>query len=323
MPERINILVTGGTGFLGSAFLDFIVGSECRDDIMLYVISSGRTSHREYEGQNIKFITHDLKFSYLPSELEQINFEILIHLATSSTIGPTFDEFTKFDDINIIDNTVIGWARNLSFKRVIWASSGAVYGCCLARVPFSEDDSLTLHDLGSENAYRVGKIQSEFKIKSFCAKHRIECCIMRLFAFSGEFLPLDAHFALGNFVRDAIADQRIVINGSGYAVRSYLDQLDFSRILLQLIFTKNIPSLVNIGSPNGYQLCDVAEIVGQQYQALFGTKVSLDILNQKDDRESFYVPSIQMLQKSLNIRTLISLENSIRNMIEWHIYTKK
>ena len=78
-------------------------------------------------------------------------------------------------------------------------------------------------------------------------------------------------------------------------MRSYLDQLDFSRILLQLNFTKTIPSVVNIGSPNGYQLCDVAEVVGQQYQALLGTKVSVDILNQKDDRESYYVPSIQML----------------------------
>ena len=321
MARPINVLITGGTGFLGTAFLDYVTRSTLGKNTVFYVISSGRTDFTEYQNQSVHYVTHNLMFDTFPDELDEINFDVLIHLATSSTIGPTFDEFTKFDNINTIDNNVLRWATRLNVNRIIWASSGAVYGRGVLGNPFDEKDCLTLADLHTESAYRVGKIQSEFKLQTFCAKYNTEFCIMRLFAFSGSFLPLDVHFALGNFVRDAVNSQNIVINGSGRAVRSYLDQVDFAQIMLEFIFSKDVPCVVNVGSPKGYHLFEVAEIVRKQYQQLFGRDVTIDILNKHDDSASYYVPSVRTLEKYKNLESIVPLEMSINSMIKTYVRT--
>jgi len=68
-------------------------------------------------------------------------------------------------------------------------------------------------------AYGKGKYDAE----CMCLNSGLDVSIARCFAFSGKYLNKDIHFAIGNFVKNAINNEDIVINSTGEAVRSYMD----------------------------------------------------------------------------------------------------
>lgn len=313
-----NILLTGGTGFLGTAFLKHLHEQEF--PCQVHVVSSGRTKFEVRENSNISYIYHDLTRPAVHELIQDRSFDVLIHLATSSTLGPKSSEFVKFDDIQKIDRTVLDIALKFKCSNVIWASSGAVYGSPEIKKPFKENDRLVLGDLAHESAYRIGKIQSEYRAQKFCEEYGINLCIVRLFAFSGEDLPLNVHFALGNFIRDAILKKQINITGTGMAVRSYMDQSDFARILTQIVLAGSAaPKVLNVGAADSYTLKEVADKVAVNFYENFGHQVDVLIHNKAQDADSFYVPDTNRLISFLNNKRFIDLDTSIKKMIEFAI----
>jgi UDP-glucuronate decarboxylase len=311
-----NILLTGGTGFLGTAFLKYFDEQELPWQV--HVISSGRTKFGASKNTNISYVHHDLKRPAVDELFQDISFDVLIHLATSSTLGPNSSEFVKFDDIQKIDRVVLDIALKVKCPNVIWASSGAVYGPSESKKPFKENDRLVLKNLAHESAYRIGKIQSEYRAQKFCEEYGINLCIMRLFAFSGEDLPLNVHFALGNFIRDAISNRKINITGTGMAVRSYMDQSDFARILTQIVLAgSGAPSILNVGAADAYTLKEVAHKVAVNFYENFGHQVDVLIHNKAQDADSFYVPDTNRLISFLNNHRFVDLDASIKKMIEF------
>jgi nucleoside-diphosphate-sugar epimerase len=316
MGNKIEILLTGGTGFLGTAFLKYL--QEQHFSCRVHVISSGRTKFEVSKNTDISYIYHDLTQPAVCELFQDISFDVLIHLATSSTLGSNSSEFVKFDDIQKIDRAVLDIALKVQCPNVIWASSGAVYGPSETKKPFKEKDRLVLQNLAHENAYRIGKIQSEYRAQKFCEEHGINLCIMRLFAFSGEDLPLNVHFALGNFIQDAILNKQINITGTGMAVRSYMDQSDFARILTQIVLAgSEAPHVLNVGAAQAYTLKEVAHKVAMNFYQNFGHKLEVLIHNKAEDADSFYVPDTSRLIAFLKNERFIDLDTSIKKMLEF------
>ena len=167
-----------------------------------------------------------------------------------------------------------------------------------------------------KSTYRIGKIQSEFHVLKFAEEHDINLEIIRLFAFSGIDLPLNVHFALGNFISGVIERQEININGTGKAVRSYLDQIDFSEILLKLV-TNTSPKkrILNVGSPFPISLEKLASVVSEEYQSLSGLKSQIKIRNKISDSKNYYVPNTLKLMDELKIEKFIDIQDSVRLML--------
>jgi len=312
--NRKNILLTGGTGFLGSAFLQYTLN--LNTSWKIFVISSGRTIFEKYTDPNITYIKHDLIENEFPSELKGIKIDTLVHLATSSTIGPSFDEYTIFNRIQKVDTSILDIAIKTECKNIIWASSGAVYGEADGEAPFSERNHMKLSFLPTENAYRIGKIQSEFIVSKFSEIYMTNLTILRLFSFSGANLPINAHFALGNFVADAINRQKIIINGTGEAVRSYLDQRDFAKILFEIIKSEKNLGIINVGSPTPVSIADLAKIVSAQYFKITGINTEIVKMMKSDESKNYYVPDTRKLTQKVNAGNFIPLEKSITDMLQ-------
>lgn len=316
MKNKKNILLIGGTGFLGTAFLKYFDKQTLPWNV--YVISSGRTKFKESKNASVSYVYQDLKRPAVDELFHGISFDALIHLATSSTLGPNSSEFVRFDDIQKIDRSVLDIALKVKCPNIIWASSGAVYGPSEVKKPFQENDRLVLKDLARESAYRIGKIQSEYRAQKFCEEYGINLCIMRLFAFSGEDLPLNVHFALGNFIQDAILNKQINITGTGMAVRSYMDQSDFARILTQIVLAgSDAPNVLNVGAAEAYTLKEVARKVAVNFYQNFGHQLEVLIHNKAQDSNSFYVPDTSRLIAFLKNEQFIDLDTSIKKMIEF------
>jgi UDP-glucuronate decarboxylase len=94
-------------------------------------------------------------------------------------------------------------------------------------------------------------------LRKRCAEHLcalyfkeygLQTVIARCFSFVGRDLPKDVHFAIGNFINDAINSSEIIVTGDGSPVRSYLDQRDLAEWLTELLFLDIGGEAYNVGS---------------------------------------------------------------------------
>jgi UDP-glucuronate decarboxylase len=312
----MRILLTGGTGFLGTAIIRHFMLQQNRPEYEITIVSSGRTKPAAQISEKVKIMQLDLTRATSVQAFDGLHFDAVLHLATTSTLGPKFSDVDRLREINLIDSTVLRIVKIVGANHLIWASSGAVYGKISNHRQTKEFGSLTINDLYNERSYRIGKIQSEYHAAKFSELSDVKLDILRLFTFSGIDLPLGAHFALGNFIRDVFDKKCINISGTGLARRSYLDQSDFAEIIRRLLQAPpQKRRVLNVGSAEQLSLKSVANIVQDVCFDEFGQKPDLFIHNKFDDKDNYYVPDIELLQETLPGLNFKKLYATVKEMI--------
>jgi dTDP-glucose 4,6-dehydratase len=144
----------------------------------------------------------------------------------------------------------------------------------------------------------------------------VACAIARCFAFVGPLLPLDRHFAIGNFVRDAMSGNDIEIRGDGTPRRSYMYAADLVRWLLTMLLRAPAGQAFNVGSARSLSIQELAESV----RGSLGSTASVKILGKVQQNAPLqqYVPSVHKAERQLGLSCEISLEEAIRKTARWH-----
>ena len=163
--------------------------------------------------------------------------------------------------------------------------------------------------LNAENVYSVAKRTAEHLCGLYRKTHGLEIVIARCFSFVGADLPKNAHFAIGNFLRDALAGEDITVRGDGTDVRSYLDQRDLAHWLFTLLLKGGDGHAYNVGSDVAITIAELASLV----RDLVAPKKAVHVLSQAQDVgiRSRYVPDISKAQNSLGLQVSIPLTKAI------------
>jgi nucleoside-diphosphate-sugar epimerase len=133
--------------------------------------------------------------------------------------------------------------------------------------------------------------------------------IARCFAFVGPHLPLDTHFAIGNFIRDALRGGAINVAGDGTPKRSYLYASDLTVWLWTLLLKAPSACAYNVGSSEDNSIRRLAEIVSAALASHSVVKVSKQ--SSPGTPVSRYVPSIAKAVDQLGLRVRVSLLQGI------------
>jgi UDP-glucuronate decarboxylase len=311
MTEHKHYLLTGGTGFFGVSLLRHLRIVE-GDRPRLTVLSRDPERFcKRYPNlvDLADWIRGDvLDYNSLPTDQR---FTHVIHAAADSTFGPKLTPLERYDQIVTGTKNVLDLAIAVSAKRFLLTSSGGVYGPQPSGMALIPEDYCGIPDpLSPTNAYGVAKRTAEHLCALYQNEHGIETTIARCFAFVGQDLPLDAHFAIGNFIRDALWRDEITVSGDGGAVRSYLDQSDLAVWLLAILEKGKPGRAYNVGSDRPISIAELAHLV----RDTLAPNKELRILGKpssSDMGRSLYVPDINRAQEELGLNVNVKLEDAV------------
>jgi dTDP-glucose 4,6-dehydratase len=306
-----RLFLTGGTGFFGKWILESWVRAEEEYGLgsRVVVLSRDPDAFRRAMpalsgSPTLTFLRGDVLDFDLPNE----GFTHVIHAATP--VDPALERSDPEGLRRIaVDGTrrVLEWAeRSRKRPRILFTSSGAVYGPQPAgKGPLTEDDPLP-EDATSASAYARGKRDAERLCREAAARGT-SCTIARCFAFAGPYLPLDREYAFGNFLRDALGGGPVRVSGDGSAIRSYLYASDLASWLLTLLSRGESGRAYNVGSDEPVSIGELAGRIARR----MGCGLEIAGKPAPGLAPSRYVPSIERARTELGLAVTVPLDEAI------------
>jgi dTDP-glucose 4,6-dehydratase len=312
-----RIFVTGATGFFGIWLLESFAFANKSLDLGAKLVGLSRNPDAFYA--KVPHLAQESSIALHRGDVREFNFPQgsfthVIHAGTTSSAPVPPSE--------MLDTIIRGTTQTLKFavaagaKRFLFVSSGAVYGKQppeMTHIPETYCGSPDLMDPNS--AYAEGKRVGELLCAIAHKEHGLETTIARCFAFVGPHLPLDAHFAIGNFIRDAMKGEPIKVN-DGTPYRSYLYAADLAIWLWTILFKGETCHPYNAGSDQEITIAGLAKTVA----SIFNNSIKIHSTSTPDPRSpvSRYVPSVGRAESEMGLCVLVPLNQSILRMAAWH-----
>ncbi len=311
-----RILLTGATGFYGLWLLETLAHARTRLalDLSVEVLTRDPGQARERVGAALdrldaQLLLGDVSAMPRPSAVPTH----VVHAATSTTAPPGKPPTATELDAVIVGGTRAVLAHARGAERLLYCSSGAVYGPQPADVvALDESSRLAPSPLDLGQTYGLAKRYAEHLVVAARSEGGPASVIARGFAFCGPGLPLDAHFAIGNFVGDAAVARPIRIRGDGSPVRTYLHGVDLASWLWTMLARGEAGAAYNLGSDEAITIAELAERVAR----LGGVAVHRD-QNPPPSPRSRYVPSIARARSALGLRVTVGLDEAIARSLAW------
>jgi dTDP-glucose 4,6-dehydratase len=316
----MRLFVTGGTGFVGSWLLESFTWANARLALgaNAVVLTRDPDAFRSAVPQLAYDPAVDLVAGDVRSLPELGAFDATIHAAAPASKKLNDEEPLVMLE-TIVDGTrdVLELAARSGSIPVLLTSSGAVYGRQPRALAAVDETYAGAPDaLDARSAYHEGKRVAELLGAIYAQTCGIKLKLARLFAFVGPYLPLDRHFAIGNFIRDGLAGDPIEILGDGTSVRSYLYAADMAGWLWAILARGADARAYNVGSDQAIDIAGVARAVAGS----FDPKPPVEIRGRAlpETLPERYVPSVARARTELGLEQTIDLAEGIRRTIGWH-----
>lgn len=317
--SKRRLFLTGGTGFFGHWLLETLLWANdtLSLDARVTILTRNptafvkRSPHLALDPA-VTLLEGDVCTFAFPRE----PFTHVIHAATD-TRASAYDR----SPLDMLDTIIRGAQRVLEFARsqdhcsLLLTSSGAVYGRQppdLAQVP--EEYAGGPDPCDPRCVYAEGKRVTELYASLHASVHGLDVRVARCFAFVGPHLPLDEHFAAGNFIRDGLAGGPVVVAGDGTPYRSYLYAADLAIWLWTILLQGGPGGVFNVGSDEAVSIRELADVVA----AHFGVPVQVARQPVPGAPVERYVPSVERAARQLGLLPRIRLEEAIRRTVRWH-----
>jgi len=317
-----QVFLTGGTGFFGC----WLVESFCHVNRVLDLNAhiSILTRNPGQFANKCPHLAKDNAVSLQKGDVRNFDFpegdyRFVIHAATEASAKQSAEA-----PLDMLSTIVEGTKRALDFaashrtQAFLFTSSGAVYGKQPGNLTHVPETYLGGPDpLDAASVYAEGKRLAEQLCSQYSNRYGLGAKIARCWAFCGPHLPLDAHFAIGNFIGDVLAGRVIEIKGDGTPRRSYLYAADLAAWLWTMLF--QAPDVVpfNVGSAQDISILELAELVTRALGA--NTEIRIAQRSVPGAGPARYVPCVDRAREQLGLEAWTPLEEAIQRTADWYL----
>lgn len=237
----MRFLVTGGAGFLGSALANKLIRQQHQVTV-LDDLSNGRRSNLD---SAVDFVQGDIdNIPLLWSLLKDV--DCVYHLAARVSVAQSKLHPREYNRVNVGGAVSLMEAmRDTGVQRVIFTSSGAIYGR-QPQLPVSEEAAVL-----PDSPYAVSKLAAEQYIQSLGALWQIETVSLRIFNAYGpnQSLPLSHAPVVPRFIQQALTGGSVVLFGDGNQTRDFVYVDDVVDALVEAASRPDLNRrILNIGS---------------------------------------------------------------------------
>ena len=307
-----SICLLGGGGFIGSWLVSTLNQLDRYCDLKVKIT----IYTRDIAKASLKF-PRDLynrvslmEFDFLTGTCDLGVFDYIVNGATPTTPRPgiTTEDLYFHPTMNAI-RSIIGTAQSRqNFPKVLNLSSGAVYGS--QPLDISHRSEEMVGELEGVDDYQRAKYQSELELSTPDVLQVLTPISPRLFAFYGPGLPINQHFAIGNFIRDGMEGRPIRILGNPNTRRSYMFPTDLVAWLLKSLVNPKV-GYFNVGSEESISMAELATLISDMT-----SRKGFELLN-PEIPPSNYVPSTKLFRAAYEVRETVSLSEGLTNWKFW------
>jgi len=298
--KQKKILITGGTGFIGSNIANRL---KKNNDVTIFDLREP--------------LNHGLKF--LKGSINEINdvtnaihgFDIVIHLAASLGVINTEENPVSTLDTNIFGTrNVLEACKVNKIKKIIFSSSSEIYGEPI-KTPIEEKDRpipITM--------YGISKLAAEEYIKSYSKNFGLKYTIFRLFNVYGD--KQETAWVVPEFVSRAIKNKDIMIHGDGTQIRAFSHVSDVAKAF-EFGLEKGNNEIINIG--NNTQPITIKDLADKIIR-LSKSKSKINFIPFKESKRNrneiiVRIPSVEKAKKILDFKPSVSLDIGLEKVIKY------
>lgn len=289
----INILVTGGTGFIGRQL--------CKQLAKKYrVYATVRSQEHAPFIPGIEWIEWDM------SKTVQINFprkiDTIIHLAQSEKYRDFPDSARDIMDVNVKSTfELLEYAYKEGVKKFIFASTGSVYGVASSKI-FTESEAVL--PIGHLSFYAKSKYISEVLLESYSKYFEILC--MRIFFPYGQGQQLERF--IPKMIANIKKNEPIILEGVDGLIVNPIHINDIVEFILRALQNSKISGIFNIAGPESISIRAMADIIASK----IGINPVFDI---KTSEQKYFVGNIGSIEKSFGFKPTLRFIDKLNELL--------
>ena len=313
--EDEHFLILGASGFIGSWVTEVLLQANLKLGKRLRVTAVCRKASKLSEKTssindgNLTIVEIDLTIANLEKLKSSGGYDFILHAATSTKINtPIYhDNDLVLSTSRLLQN--LGKFKD-SQNKVIHLSSGALNNLTAPEAYLKLDEGQSSNSISTHDRYLQTKIEIEKLVADATKAKLISGSNPRLYTFYGPNFPLNEHYAIGNFMRQAMTENSITVNGHPDTIRSYMYPTD----AVSWIFTiwKNPPDyLVNIGSKHSITIRNLAETISTFFG---GIRI---MYNETFELPTQYLPETSVIERNFSVSEFVPLEEGLLRWKKW------
>jgi len=316
-PKRI--LLTGGAGFIGSHVAEALIRRGTKLSIVdnldnFYALRRKRLNLQEIgNAGTYEFFEVDVRdMGALRKVAEQVQPEIVIHLAARAGVRPSIEQPALYESVNVAGTVnLLEIAREFKVQRLIFGSSSSVYGITNT-VPFCEDDLMTR----PISPYAATKLAAELMCYTYTHLYGLTTLCLRFFTVYGPRQRPD--LAIHKFTALIEAGKPLPVYGDGSMGRDYTYVDDIVAGVVASLEYAPEPKLpfevFNLGNSHPVRL---AELIAQ-LEAATGKKALQDRLPDQPGDVPITWANIDKAKRLLGYAPKTSMEQGLQNFVAWY-----
>lgn len=331
----MNILITGGGGFIGSHVLNYLVNKYTNNMFICldkFDYCSNKKNIQDLSNKkNFKLINGNILNSELINHiLEEFNIDVIIHFAAQTHVDNSFGNSITFTENNVLGtHTLLECSKKYNLKKFIHVSTDEIYGEVI------DNKASETSILNPNNPYSCSKAGAEFMCQAYKRSFNLPIIITRGNNVFGENQFPEK--VIPKFVNQILNFKKITIHGNGSARRNFIYVKDVCTAFETILFKGIIGEIYNIGTDFEIDIKNLAKkiinimkkLVNEHDLIKYFTKEQINYIN------NYHIEDIEFVKdrnfndarylidstklKSLGWEESYDFDSSLENTIKWYI----